>query len=94
LPIYNHNNSFYRKNRLALRQVFFLAPTTNLPSFQYRSVKQFIGCGRLFFADKALDIKIDGFIKKPIDPDIITTKVQAILARNSENFPNNNFIQK
>ena len=46
-------------------------------------------------ADKALDIKIDGFIKKPIDPDLVTAKVQAILARNSENFPsNNNFIQR
>ncbi|NEU83619.1 hypothetical protein [Nostoc sp. UIC 10630] len=29
MSIYNDNNSFYRKNRLALRQVFFLAPTTN-----------------------------------------------------------------
>ncbi|MBD2509507.1 response regulator [Nostoc muscorum FACHB-395] len=45
------------------------------------------------YADKALDIKIDGFIKMPIDPEIVTAKVQAILARNSENFPNNkNFI--
>ncbi|MEH2104745.1 MAG: hypothetical protein V7K43_00535, partial [Nostoc sp.] len=44
-------------------------------------------------ADKALDIKIDGFIKKPIDPNIVTAKFQAILAQNSENFPNNkNFI--
>ncbi|MFN6496361.1 MAG: response regulator [Nostoc sp. DedQUE01] len=34
-------------------------------------------------AEKALDIKIDGFIKKPIHPDIVTAKVQAILARNS-----------
>ncbi|MBD2535232.1 response regulator transcription factor [Nostoc flagelliforme FACHB-838] len=34
-------------------------------------------------ADKALDIKIDEFIKKPIDPDIVTAKVQAILAQNS-----------
>ncbi|MGF1939435.1 MAG: response regulator [Nostoc sp. ChiQUE02] len=41
-------------------------------------------------AEKALDIKIDGFINKPIDPDIVTAKVQAILARNSENFPSNN----
>ncbi|MBC1279805.1 response regulator [Nostoc sp. UCD121] len=46
-------------------------------------------------ADKALDIKISGFIKNPIDPDIVTTKVQVILAGNSENFPNNNnFIQR
>ncbi|MBW4429770.1 MAG: response regulator [Nostoc desertorum CM1-VF14] len=46
-------------------------------------------------ADKALDIKIDGFIKKPIDPDTVTAKVQEILARNSENFPNNkSFIQR
>ncbi|MBW4458626.1 MAG: response regulator [Nostoc indistinguendum CM1-VF10] len=45
-------------------------------------------------AEKAFDIKIDGFIKKPIDPDLVTAKVQAILARNSENFPSNkNFIQ-
>jgi DNA-binding response OmpR family regulator len=34
-------------------------------------------------ADTALDIKIDGFIKKPIDPDIVTAKVQAILDRKS-----------
>ncbi|NEU83620.1 response regulator [Nostoc sp. UIC 10630] len=46
-------------------------------------------------ADKALDIKINGFIKKPIDPDLVTAKVQAILAGNYENFPNNNnFIQR
>jgi CheY-like chemotaxis protein len=32
---------------------------------------------------KALDIKIDGFIQKPIDPDAVITQVQTILKRNS-----------
>ncbi|MHC5779024.1 hypothetical protein [Nostoc sp.] len=39
--------------------------------------------------DKALEIKIDGFIKKPIYPDIVTAKVKAILAGNSENLLSN-----
>ncbi|MEH1771097.1 response regulator [Nostoc sp.] len=30
-------------------------------------------------AYKALDIKIDGFIQKPIDPDVVIAKVRAIL---------------
>ncbi|WP_277883770.1 hypothetical protein [Nostoc sp. FACHB-888] len=33
-------------------------------------------------ADKAVDIKIDGFIQKAIDPDLVIAKVQAILDRN------------
>jgi CheY-like chemotaxis protein len=34
-------------------------------------------------AKKALDIKIDGFIQKPIDPDAVITQVRAILDQNS-----------
>jgi DNA-binding response OmpR family regulator len=34
-------------------------------------------------AHKALDIKIDGFIQKPIDPDAVIAQVQTILNRNS-----------
>ncbi|WP_341528825.1 response regulator [Nostoc sp. UHCC 0302] len=34
-------------------------------------------------AKKALDIKIDGFIQKPIDPDAVITQVRAILDSNS-----------
>ena len=33
--------------------------------------------------DKAFALKIDGFIKKPIEPDVVIAKVQAILDGNS-----------
>ncbi|MEH2155369.1 response regulator [Nostoc sp.] len=37
-------------------------------------------------AEKALDLKIDGFLKRPIDPNTVTAKFQAILALNLKIF--------